>query len=526
MRKSLLAFSAIALLAGPAAAQVAFQTPDVQAKVQSRLSAVDAKTRTGPFQPNWKSLAAYETPDWYRDAKFGIFVHWGVYSTAAFGTEWYSRNMYVKGSPEYAYHRAAFGPQDKVGYKDLIPKFKAERFDPKAWADLFQKAGARYVVPVAEHCDGFAMYDTELSPWNAARMGPKRDVIGEVASAVRAKGMHFGLSSHRAEHWWWYEGGTKYPSDVQDPRYAGLYGPAAPKTLPGDDPESEPEPIHLERWSVPNKAFLDDWLARSTELVDKYQPEFVYLDWWIESPQFAPYLQRLAAYYYDQGKARGQGPVLTYKDEAFPPGTATLDVERGKLDLLRLTPWQSDTSVSIKSWGYIKDDKYRTAQSLLVDLIDVVSKNGNMLLNVGPKADGTIPEEAQAILLEMGDWLKVNGEAIYGTRPWKYYGEGTTSVAVGSLNEAAQRPYTAADIRFTTKGDILYAMGLVRPADGRVTMKTLYAGAPYLERPIARVELVGSPAVLQWTQGRDGLHVQLPAAAKDMPYALRIVRAA
>jgi alpha-L-fucosidase len=332
--------------------------------------------------------------------------------------------------------------------------------------------------------------------------------------------LNFGVSSHRAEHWWWYHEGTETDTDVKDPANAGIYGPAQPMPLPADPIAGEPNPSHLERWLPPSQAFLDDWLARSTELVDKYHPDFIYFDWWINQPAFAPYLQRMAAYYYDASTAGKQGPVLTYKQEAFPPNAAVLDIERGKLDALRLQPWQSDTSVSIKSWGYVKDDEYRTAGSLLGDLIDVVSKNGNLLLNVGPQSDGTIAPEIQNVLLQMGSWLRTNGEAIYGTRPWVLYGEGSTNAPTG--REEVKRAYSSADLRFTTKGSTLYALGLAWPRDGQVLVKTLYASTPYLPHRVARVSLLGSDARLKWEQTATGLAVQLPAVHDELPYALKI----
>ena len=247
----------------------------------------------------------------------------------------------------------------------------------------------------------------------------------------------------------------------------------------------------------------------------------MYFDGWISQPAFAPYLQKMAAYYYDVSAAHKQAPVLTYKQEAFPPNTAVLDIERGKLDTLRLQPWQSDTSVSIKSWGYVKDDEYRTAASLLADLIDVVSKNGNLLLNVGPESDGTIAPEIRAVLLQMGAWLSTHGEAIYGTRPWVLYGEGPTIAPTG--REQVNRAYTAADLRFTTRGGNLYALGLAWPRDGRVLVKTLYTDTPYLTHPITRVTLLGSPEVaVHWEQTAQGLVIQLPAEHDDLPYALKI----
>lgn len=509
-------------LTGAASAQQLSQQ-QISKNVQAQIARASQATRSGPFQPNWDSLGAYRVPEWFRDAKFGIFIHWGVYSVPAFGSEWYSRNMYVQGSPDFQHQVATYGPQSKFGYKDFIPMFKAGDFNANAWVDLFQQAGARYVVPVAEHCDGFPMYDSALTNWDAARMGPKRDVVGELEAATRRHGLHFGVSSHRAEHWWWYDGGMKFDSDVRDPRYAGLYGPAEPMTLPGEDDSKEPDPNHLERWLPPNQAFLDDWLARSAELVEKYHPDFLYFDWWIGQPAFQPYLQRFAAYYYDQAASRRQAVVLTYKEDAFPANAAVLDIERGKLDAVRLLPWQTDTSVSIHSWGYVKNDQYRTAKSLIDELVDVVSKNGNLLLNVGPKSDGTIPEEARAILLEMGAWLKTNGEAIYGSRPWLVYGEGPTKVTSSAMNTDKQE-FTADDIRFTTHNGALYAIALGWPSSGELRIRSLARGLPYLPRPVCRVQLLGSNAVISWRQEADGLHIALPTQRPDEPaYTFRIM---
>jgi alpha-L-fucosidase len=242
----------------------------------------------------------------------------------------------------------------------------------------------------------------------------------------------------------------------------------------------------------------------------------LYFDWWIGQPAFQPYLQRFAAYYYDEAASRRQGVVLTYKGYDFPENAATLDIERGKLDTLRLLPWQTDTSVSIHSWGYADHDEYRSAQSLIDELVDVVSKNGNLLLNVGPKSDGTIPEQARAILLEMGAWLKTNGEAIYGSRPWLLYGEGPTKVT-NSAKNSDQQQFTADDIRFTTHHGALYAIALGWPANGELRIRSLARGLPYLKGPVCGVEILGSDEPLSWRQEADGLHIELPKQRPNEP---------
>jgi len=508
------------------AASAAASSPDPKDYAQrlaALLAATDNAAVSGPYRANWPSLQNYPQADWYRDAKFGIFIHWGVYSVPAFGNEWYSRNMYVPDSEAYKHHIATYGPQVKFGYKDFIPKFKAEKFDASGWIDLFARAGARYVVPVAEHCDGFAMYNSQLSGWNVARMGPKRDTLGELAKAIRARGLKFGLSSHRAEHTWWYYEGTQYASDVRDPRYRGIYGPAQPMTLPADRDiiKGEPNSSHLERWLPPSKEFLEDWLGRNSELMTGYTPDLMYFDWWINQTAFEPYLRRFAAAFYNRAVALKMDPVVTYKMEAFPQGAGVLNIERGKLDSLRLRPWQTETSVSIKSWGYAEHDSYRTATSLLNDLVDIVSKNGNLLLNVGPKADGTIPPEASSVLLEMGAWLKTNGEAIYGSRPWVLYGEGNTGTGAEEKKEVTNQAFAPDDIRFTTNGPSFYAIGLAYAPDNKVLIKTLYRDTPYLDGRIAAIDLLGSSKPVIWQQSDKGLIAELPERVA-LPYVLRL----
>ncbi len=462
----------------------------------------------GPYRPSWDSLENYVVPEWYLDAKFGIFIHWGVYSVPAFANEWYPRNMYVRGTREFEHHVRTYGSQDRFGYKDFIPLFRAERFDPDEWADLFAEAGARYVVPVAEHHDGFAMYASRLTRWNAGQMGPCRDVVGELARAVRERGMVFGVSSHRAEHWWFFNGGREFPSDVQDPALQDFYGPAHPGSFDfGQNP--------------PDEAFLEDWLRRCAELVDSYRPQLFWFDWWIEQPAFAPYLRRFASYYYNRAAAWGLGVAINYKNEAFPEGAAVFDVERGQLADIRPRFWQTDTATAKNSWGYVEGLEYKRPADLIHDLVDIVSKNGALLLNVGPKADGTIPEGDQEILREIGAWLRVNGEAIYGTRPWKVYGEGPTPVVEGAFTDTERAPFTPEDVRFTTKGDVLYAVILAEPGP-QTTIRSLAKGMQLDPRPIERVGLLGGPASLPFEQTEAGLVVLMPEAPCRHAVSLRI----
>jgi alpha-L-fucosidase len=452
--------------------------------------------QAGPFNTSWDSLLKYRVPAWYEDAKFGIFIHWGVYSVPAHFSEKYPARMYQQGHEVHRYHRERYGPQSEFGYKDFIPMFRAEKFDPDEWAGLFRRAGAKFVVPVAEHHDGFAMYNSSFSEWNSVKMGPKRDIVGELAEAVRKQYMVFGLSSHRAEHWFYYHHGMTFDSDVRDPRLTGLYGPAQPRTMQA------------------NEVFLEDWLARCCELVDKYEPQLFWFDWTIEEPAFRPYTQKFATYYYNRGAQWERGVAMNYKKihhpDAYPDGFAVLDIERGQLSDIRYPFWQTDTAIAKNSWGYTDSLDYKTAGSIVGDLIDIVSKNGALLLNICPRADGTIPEAEQAILQEIGDWLSVNGEAIYGTRPWKIFGEGPTEIVAGLYNDDKRQAFTDKDIRFTTRGNNLYAIVLDWPTKGEVNIRSLASGSGLYRQEIRKVAMLGSREKLQWSREEEGLRVRLP----------------
>lgn len=479
------------------------------------LTTVERESKEGPFQPDWQSLANYQAPDWYRDAKFGIFIHWGLYSVPAYGSEWYPREMYLEGSSINRHHVATYGLLTQFGYKDFIPMFKAEHFDPQAWAKLFKDSGARYVVPVFEHHDGFAMYDSDLSDWTAKKMGPHRDLAGEIAMAVRAEGLHLGASSHRIEHDWFLEGGRKQDSDVNDPKYAAFYGPAHPRL--GDDGAAL-----AEDWTYVSPAYAKDWVARNAEIVQKYHPDLIFFDWWIGQPSVRPYVAEFAAYYYNESSKRGPVGIINSKLVDMQKTSAVLDIERGQLSSILPETWQTDTSVSNKSWGYIENDTFKTPEFIVQQLADVVSKNGNLLLNIGPRSDGTIPQPVQQVLLDVGAWLKVNGNAIYGTRPWTSFGEGPTKVEAGSFHDTQTKPYTAQDFRFTTNGETLYAIEMAWPKEGEAVIHTLSSDVVGA-RKVNSVSLLGAPAELTFTQRTDGLHIKVPAEAPgEYAYVYRI----
>jgi alpha-L-fucosidase len=466
-------------------------------------------------------LTRHPVPQWYRDAKFGIYCHWGIYSVPAFGNEWYSRNMYQKETPENQHHLKTYGPLSTFGYKDFLPLFKAEKFDPEAWADLFEKAGARFAGPVTEHADGFAMWDSKLTRWNAAQMGPKRDVVGELARAIRRHGMKFIATFHHQWLWAWYPTEEK-SVDASNPAYAGLYGPPVPATA-----------FNGEVYPRPSRPFCDRWEAKVEEVIDKYHPDLIYFDargFTIDEQHRRNFL----AYYYNHAAARDQQVIMTYKDKDFAARSGVVDLERGRMARGMSEPWQTDDSMDWKSWCDIRDPNYKSAKRLIAELVDIVSKNGCLLLNVPPKANGEIPEPVKERLLEMGRWLRLNGEAIYGTRPWAVYGEGPTQVVPGHFGEEKTKDFTAQDIRFTTKGrNTIYAICLDWPG-AKLVIKSLgptnlsRVGGPNWDAwwlgSQSTIRLLGCPTKLRWSQTMNqGVTVYFP---KEKPcqhaYVLKI----
>lgn len=434
------------------------------------LKEIDSVIANGKYKDDWESLSNHKTPEWYYRDKLGIFIHWGIYSVPAFGSEWYSRAMYDKNCREFEYHIKNYGNQNIFGYKDFIPMFKAEKFNADEWAELFKESGAKFVMPVCEHHDGFAMYDTSFNRWNAKNMGPCRDVAGEIKSACEKKGLTFCASSHRAEHYFFMNMGRTFDSDVNDEKYADFYGPAV------YCPEFDSNNIHITTADTysqgASEEWLEDWLVRTCEIIDRYQPKILYFDWWIHNHSFKPYLKKLCAYYYNRALEWGSEVTINYKHEAFPPTVATFDVERGALTDISPVPWQTDTAIGKCSWGYRKDNEYKNSRQIICDLIDIVSKNGMLLLNIGPKPDGTITDEETSVLREMGKWLKLNGEGIYGTTFWKRFGEGGVNNEEGFFKDGNEKPFTEKDFRFTYKRGAVYAFQM-RPDGKDAVVKTM-----------------------------------------------------
>lgn len=476
------------------------------------LKVIDDTIAKGSFKDDWDSLSRYQVPGWYKNAKFGIFIHWGLYSVPAFDSEWYSRNMYIKDSKAYKHHIAVYGEHKDFGYKDFIPMFQAERFSADEWAELFVRAGAKYIMPVAEHHDGFQMYKSDISPFNAYEMGPRRDLLGEMKEAFEKRQLTLCVSSHRAEHWFFMSHGKEFESDIKEPLVQGdFYWPAMP------------EPDHHDLYgSPPNQQYLEDWLIRCCELVDQYKPHVFYFDWWIQTAAFKPYLKKFAAYYYNKAAEWGIEVAINYKHDAFQFGTAVPDVERGQFADMKPYFWQTDTAVAKNSWCYTSDNEYKTSVEIIRDLVDIVSKNGSLLLNVGPKADGTIPEQDKRILLEIGDWLKVNGEAIYDTTFWRTSGEGPTKIKEGQFTDGVTKAYTSEDIRFTVKGSRLYVTVLVFPEDGVVKIKSLSEKSHHFQAIIEDISVLGFDEKPVWERTEEALIITTSKVQSSAPVVFSI----
>jgi len=459
----------------------------------SQKTMADTEIGTQKYTADWESLQQYEVPAWYKDLKFGIYFHWGPYSVPAYENEWYSRWMYVDGHLINKHHKETYGALDTFGYKDFIPMFKAEKFDAEVWADLFVKAGAQFAGPIAEHADGFAMWDSQLTKWDAKDMGPKIDVVGAMEKAIKSRGLKFITTYHR--HWLyaWYPTWDE-STDASNPLYEGLYGPKVPEgTFVMANKPTNP---------LPSAAFNQEWLDRLTELTTKYDPDIVWFDNKMDIIG-EKYRKQFLADFYNRGLKKGKEVVVTYKFEDLAVGSAVLDLERSRMSEKKEFTWLTDDSIDWKAWSNIQNPEYKSTNRLIDFLVDVVSKNGAVLLNITPTAAGEIPFQVQERLLQMGDWLAINGEAIYGTRPWKIYGEGPAEVVEGHLSEHKNPDNTARDIRFTTNEDILYATVLDWP-EKEVLIKSLGSQ----EQKIKSIHLLGSQEIINWKQSETALIIQ------------------
>ncbi len=451
------------------------------------------------YESTWTSLSKHQTPQWYKDAKFGIYTHWGIYSVPAKGPNgsWYEHFMYISGSEQNKYHIENYGPPEKFGYKDFIPMFKAEKFNADEWADLFQKSGAQFAGPVAIHHDGFAMWDTKYSEWNAAKMGPHKDVVGELERAIKKRGMKFLTSFHHIEHWWFVPTwDQRY--DTNNPAYKEFYGP-----------------IHDSFRDSPTDEYLTSWKDKVIEVIDNYDPDIIWFDTGLGSVR-EDYRKQMIAYFYNKALERNKEVVLNYKGNDISPGIGVVDLELAQMRKMTYYNWITDTSVDDQgAWGYVKEANYKSVNNLVDNLIDRVSKNGYLLLNVGPKADGSIPEEVKEQLLGIGNWLKINGEAIYSTIPWTIAEEGPTKLkSDASFNNEEKFEYTSQDIRFTTKDNILYAICLDWPGE-KIIIKSLstfvhedFVGI-YKEE-IKSVSMLGDGKELEWVMDKEGMIIKLP----------------
>jgi alpha-L-fucosidase len=441
----------------------------------------------GPFKPEWDSIRAnYKTPSWFEDAKFGIFMHWGLYSVAAHRNEWHEKHMYAA---ELKWHTDKFGPPEEFGYKDFIPLFTAEKFNANEWAELFYKSGAKVVLPCAQHHDNFALWDSKVTPFNSKAMGPKRDLIGELATASRAKGLKFGVSNHGIENFTFIDPSKdvldrleKAKADLFDPRWKGFYHVA-------------------DRSDKAQAAFLADWMERNFELIDKYQPDILWFDNGVNLRHLDPLKLRVAAYYYNRATSWKKEVSLSTKFIAYAPTNKDTEQVGSIIDFekvggrsptgIRPGAWMVDDPIGT-SWGYVEGMRVFGPDAILGKLIDTVSKGGFYLLNLAPKADGTIPKEQQDTLLAIGKWLGKHGEAIYGTRPWTQNADGK--------------------VRFTTKGDVLYAILPGKPGKS-ITLASLAekTGSP----AVSKVELLGDNGTLKHKRDAKALEIELPTSAND-----------
>jgi alpha-L-fucosidase len=449
----------------------------------------------GKWQASWENISAHEVPTWFTDARLGLSMHWGLYSVPAHQSEWYFKHMYGDAAIS-KWHAEHFGPQDKFGYKDFIPMFTLAKWDPEEWAQLFKDSGIKYVSPTVEHHDGFSMWDSKVNKWNMKNFGPKRDIFGELVAAVRKQGLKVGACDHSMEHYNFVNPLPDLATDLNDPVWKEYYSVA-------------------DRTPERRARFERTWHEKQIELIDKYQLDTLWWDNGANGRNYDPMKLDIMAHFYNRGDEWGK-PVSMLTKGNCSLGGHVQDYERqgrGSTKIEQRTFEVHDSPGS--RWCYLTDDRLWPSYDIIWRIVENTSKNGNLLFNIGPKPDGTIGDDYRRLLTDAGKWLKVNGEAIYGSRPWKKYGEGT------SLNNNPR--YTAEDVRFTTKGDTLYAMFMQWPGTEGVIKSLAKGSADTPAGTISKVEMLGSAAPLEFGQDETGLKVKMPAAKPcDFVYTVKI----
>ncbi len=457
------------------------------------------------YKETWNSLKRHRIPEWLDDAKFGLYFHLGPYSVPDFGTEWYPNKMYQIGG-EYKYHAETYGEPEDFGYKDFIPLFTGEHFRPKEWAALFKESGAKFAGLVAEHHDGFSMWDSQINQWNAVNMGPKRDIVGEMGEAIKQAGLKFITTFHHAYNWYYFyhlDG-----LDTGDPKYAALYGGAHPEGLIG---ASSP------KYDRPDKVFHELWFAKLKEVIDNYKPDILWFDFglqWIVDK----YKRKLVAYFYNKEEEWGKEVEIISKRQNLPSQIGLLDYERGRSSKMTRYPWITDTSIGVKSWSYLSDEIYKPLGGIIQNFCDTIVKNGSLLLNFGPTAQGEIPPVVVDRLRGFGKWMEINADAVYNSTPWVLAEEGSTKLEVGGdFSENNEVKYTPEDLRFVVKDEALYVFCLGWPGKELVikslslsrnkSVEEFYILAP---SDISAITLLGHDKELSWKLTSQGLVIQFP----------------
>lgn len=461
------------------------------------------------YEEDWASLGKHnEAPQWFKDAKFGIYFHWGLYSVPAFKTEWYPRWMHFEGHEINKHHVETYGPLSEFGYHDFAPLFTAEKFNAEEWAQLFKDAGARFAGPVAEHHDGYSMWDSDITPWNTMKTGPHRDITGELEKAIKGKGMRFITTFHHAKN---LQRSTVLGNQVDLSHYPYFENMA---------PSSSDPDLQLLYGNIPAERWYSEiWLGKLKEVSQKYHPDIVWFDYVLgDIPE--KYRKEFVAFYLNEAKKQDQEVVLIRKQHDLPSSVSLEDLEQSRKNEIGTKPWMTDATISDGSWSYTENLGVKQAVDILHMLIDIVSKNGVLLLNVSPKADGTIPNNQKAAIMEIGAWLKKYGEAIYDTEAWYTFGEGPTKEPKGHFenHDAFMKlKYSNQDIRYTVKDYTIYALFLGAPEPESDLVLTAFAKENILDPlQIESVQFLGTTEKTVWEYDAAlGLRVAVPNVIID-----------